>query len=150
MHGTLSANIIAPFPNQDLNFQLATDSANIEVKDASDAGVLSINNKGDINASGTGTFNKLNLSFVPQALAISDSEVAATASAGVVTLKAYQPEITIDDPLVTANSLIYITPVGQTYGQSMYLARQVAGQSFTVGLSAILNHDVKFNFLIIN
>jgi hypothetical protein len=148
--GKLYTKVIAPFPNQDLSLELGSGSSQLQIKGASNSGVIAISNKGDLNASGAGTFNKLNLSFVPQALAVSDIEVVATGSAGTVTLNANKPEITIDNTLVTPDSLIYITPVGQTWGESIYLSRQVAGESFTVGISGPTDHDIKFNFLIIN
>ena len=78
------------------------------------------------------------------------NEVLATGSAGTITLKANKSEITVKNTLVTENSLIYVTPVSQTLGQSLYLLRQLPQESFTVGISVPVPIDVKFNFLIIN
>jgi hypothetical protein len=134
-----------------------TGNSKLLVNNASNSAILAINQLGDLVASGEATFSKLNLGLVQPAFAVSPTEIVATGSAGVVALKAYQTQITIDDSLVTANSLIYITPVGQTSGQNLYLLRQVPNDpsnniqgSFTVGISSVLPTDTKFNFLIIN
>jgi site-specific recombinase XerD len=153
--GTLAANVISPLPGNDL--KLNTGSSNLEVRNASDAAVLSVNPTGDLIASGAGTFAKLNLNLVQPALAVSPDEVIATGSAGVVALKANRASVTVQNSLVTQNSLIYITPVGQTFGQSLFLQQQIPNDpstdiqgSFTVGVSTALPTDTKFNFLIIN
>jgi hypothetical protein len=98
-------------------------------------------------ASGSGTFGKLNLSLVQPAYALSNTEVVAKGSAGTASIKAYQTQITIDNPLVTDKSLIYVTPKSN---QVIYLMRQVPGVSFTVGISSPLNIDVPFNWIIVN
>lgn len=150
--GKLSAGIIAPISGKDLIFQFEDDnsSSNVEFKSGTGSAVLSFNNKGDIKASGSGTFNKLNLSFVPKAIAVSDTEIIASGSAGTAEIKPYQNELTINNPLVTKDSLIYITPKTGLPNQSVYLLRQVPGQSFTVGISKVINKSVPFNWIIIN
>ena len=75
-----------------------------------------------------------------------------------IILKANRSEVTVNNKLVTQNSLIYITPTGDTQAQSLYLLRQVPEKltlpgsegSFTVGISQPIPIDLKFNFLIIN
>ena len=159
--GKLSTNIISPIPGNDLSINLASDSANpiynskFRIQNASGAGVLSLDQNGDLMASGTATFGKLNLNFIQPAMALSSTEVVATGSAGTAQINAYQTQVTVDDPLVTANSLIYITPVGTN--QNIYLLKQVPNDtvngvkgSFTVGASGFAPGDIKFNFLIIN
>ncbi|MCL5435283.1 MAG: site-specific integrase [Patescibacteria group bacterium] len=162
--GVLSTNIISPIPGSDLALNLGSNepgssasNSQFRVNNSSNSAILTINQSGDLTASGTATFGKLNLNLVSPAFALSNTEVVATGSAGVVTLKAYRTEITVDNNLVTSKSLIYITPVGQTLGQNLYLLRQVPNDplngttgSFTVGINAPVPTDVKFNFLIIN
>ena len=115
--------------------------------------------RGSFSASGSGTFNKLNLSLVREALAISDVEAIATGSAGAAIVKQYRSEITIKNQNVTENSLIYITPVGNTNGKVLYLLRQTAEDplqagvegSFTVGINIPSTAtDIKFNWIIVN
>ena len=103
-----------------------------------------------MNASGAGTFSKLNLNIVNEAQAVSPTEVIATGSAGVAQIQPNKNELTIKNPLVTENSLIYITPKTATPNQSLFLLRQVPGQSFTVGISQPINKKVPFNWIIIN
>ncbi len=157
--GKLAANIISPLPDQDLVIELG--SANQEssqnarnssfiIRNSSQSGVLSINSQGDLLASGSGTFNKLNLSFVEEALAVSDTEVIASSSAGTAEIKANRTELTLRNPLVTEKSLIYLSPKTSVQNQNVYLLRQVPGVSFTVGINQPVRVDTKFNFLIIN
>jgi hypothetical protein len=130
--------------------QNTSNDNKITVQNASKSAVFSLNQIWDILASGAATIAKLNLNPIIPAEAVSQTEVIATSSAGTATIKAYHQEITIDNPLVTENSLIYITPAGPTNGQNPYLVRQVQGISFTVGISKIVDRDSPFNYLIIN
>lgn len=152
--GTFSANIIAPIPNQDVVVALKAtgnrSSPSFSVHNASNSAVLSINQLGDILASGSGTFSKLNLSLVQPALAISNTEAIATGSAGIASINAGQKEITIYNKSITDKSLIYITPKADTYNLVLYLIRQVPGISFTVGINAPLYKDIQFNWFIVN
>ncbi|MDP2638312.1 MAG: site-specific integrase [Candidatus Levybacteria bacterium] len=145
--GKLAVNIISPLPSSDL-----------AIKNASGSSVLSINQNGDINASGSGTFAKLNLSLVQPALALSPTELIASSSAGTAEISPYQSEVTIRNSLVTANSVIYITPVGTPSAQSPFLMRQIANKSalnenknsFTVGVQSPTFNPIPFNWLIVN
>lgn len=110
--------------------------------------------KGNLVASGSATFNKLNLSLVQPALAISQTEIIATGSAGVSAIKAHQTELTIKNSIVTDKSLIYITPVGTPSAQAPFLMRQTLAEpvegSFTVGIQNPSSQDTLFNWLIVN
>ena len=125
--GKFASNIIAPIPNQDLIFDLADGSgnSNLVVKNSTGSSVLSLNKFGDLVASGSGTFGKLNLTIVKPALAISQTEIIATGSAGIATISAYQKELTINNSLVTEKSLIYITPRINTDNIVLFLLRQI-------------------------
>ncbi len=123
-------------------FGNATFAQNVDVK-----GTLSV---GDIIASGTATLKKLNFGSVPQAIAISDTEVQASGAAGVATISANRNSLTIDNPMVTDKSLIYITPRTQTNNQTLFLQRMEDGVSFTVGIENKPSADVPFNWLIVN
>ena len=90
------------------------------------------------------------LALIPEAIALSDTEVIATGSAGTTEIKPYQNELTINNPLITKDSLIYITPKTSLPNQSVYLLRQVDGESFTVGISRVVEKAVPFNWIIIN
>jgi hypothetical protein len=140
---------VSPLPDSDLAISLP--DSRFEIRDSSDSARLSVDTQGNIVASGGATFGKLNLSLAEQAYAISDTQAVATGSAGVATLKKYRSEITINNPNVTEDSLIYITPVGTTNDKVLYLLRQVPGQSFTVGVNIPSTAlDIKFNWIIVN
>lgn len=154
-NGNLAAKIISPIANHDLTFNLNNTQTNnmlpnLSVKNASGSGVFILNQIGDIIASGAATFSKLNLDIAKPALAVSETEVVATSSAGTTNIARYQTEVTINNPLVTEKSLIYITPVGNDSGQTPYLLRQVANKSFTVGIAHPSTTSTEFNWLLIN
>ncbi|MDO8583143.1 MAG: site-specific integrase [bacterium] len=136
--GKLAVNIISPLPSSDL-----------VINNASGSSVLSINQKGDIAASGSGTFAKLNFNLVQPALAVSDKELIASSSAGGAFISPYLDEVTIKNKLVTNDSVIYITPVGTPSAQSPFLMRQNS-DSFTVGVESPNKNPIPFNWLIVN
>lgn len=144
--GKLAVNIISPLP-----------SADLVVNNASGSSILSINQAGDVVASGSGTFAKLNFNLVAPVLAISSTEVIASSSAGATSIAPFQSEITIRNALVTNKSVIYITPVGTPSAQTPFLMRQQGLDSsssqfgsFTVGVQSPTNHSLDFNWLIVN
>ena len=150
-----------PIPGNDLainlgnNNQLAsgsgTDNSRLVINNASNSAILSINQLGDLIASGTATVSKLNINnLVQAALAVSPTEIVATGSAGTSVINTYQTELTIDNALVTAKSLIYITPTSNTNNQVLFLLRQVPGVSFTVGLENPSDKPLPFNWIIVN
>ncbi|HEX8965598.1 MAG TPA: site-specific integrase [Patescibacteria group bacterium] len=153
-NSSLAVKVLSPLPNQDLSVQLGDSnnpnpSSQFKVTNATGSAVFAVNQLGDVVASGTATVAKLNLELAPPAYAVSDTEVQATGSAGTTQINSYQKEITIDNPLVTDKSLIYITPVGDT-GQIPVLMRQVPGISFTVGIPQPNATATQFNWLIVN
>ena len=137
--GKLAVNIISPLPTSDL-----------VINNASGSGVLSVNQTGDIIASGSGTFSKLNFSLVQPVLAVSATEVIASSSAGTASISSYQTEVTIKNALMTNKSVIYITPVGTPSAQSPFLMRQQPSDSFTVGVESPTKNPIPFNWLIVN
>ncbi|KKR76517.1 MAG: hypothetical protein UU21_C0008G0024, partial [Candidatus Levybacteria bacterium GW2011_GWA2_40_8] len=158
IQGRLLTSLISPLPGGDLVFQLDNEdgsessqirNSKFEIRNSTESALLSLNERGDLVASGAATFGKLNLGLVSPALALSDTELIATGSAGVAFIKPYKTEVTVVNSLVTENSLIYITPVGITL-QAPYLVRQKEDESFTVGVPTATTSEIKFNWLIIN
>lgn len=153
VRGKLMTNIISPLPDSDLSIQLSSETEKdpkLLVKNASNSAVLSVSSRGDIHASGSATISKLNFNIVGQALASGEYTASASSSAGTAIIKAGTNELTILNPLVTSESLIYITPAQNTNNNVLYLMRQSAGKSFTVGISQIVQSDTLFNWLIVN
>lgn len=149
VQGKLSAGVLSPLPNNKLVIARNGSDEAISSSSASLNDNL-VDIRGSLTASGSGTFNKLNLSFAPQAYALSDTEIAATGSAGTAAIKRYRTEVTIYNPQVNERSLIYITPVGNTNNKIPYLLRQVAGASFTVGVGSTNPSETNFNWIIVN
>jgi site-specific recombinase XerD len=152
INGKLSAGIISPLPGKGLVFEFDqnTSSDQVEFRSGSGSAVLSFNSQGDIQSSGSGTFSKLNLNIIPEALAVNETEVIATGSAGTAQINPYKNELTINNTQVTKDSLIYITPKTNVSNQNIYILRQTEGKSFTVGISKIISKPVSFNWIIIN
>ena len=148
--GTLAAGVISPLPGNDLAVNLGENNSSLVVHGASNSAVLSVNQNGDLVASGAGTFAKLNLNLVQPALAVSPTEVVATGSAGTASITPYQTQVTIDNSLVTDKSLIYITPTSNTNNQVLYLLKQVPDESFTVGIQDPSQTAIPFNWMIVN
>lgn len=158
--GTLSANIISPIPESDLVIRLGSSTnegsssiihdSSFIIQNSSNSAVFSVNQLGDIIASGSGTFSKINLNIAKNALALSSRELIATGSAGAAFVHAREVEVTINNNLVTDNSLIYITPIGTSSGQTPFLLRQIPEISFTVGIASVSATNTPFNWLIIN
>jgi len=155
----LATGLISPLPGDDLAIRLsdsASTSGRLKIVNQQNQEVLSVNSHGDLNASGSGTFAKLNFNLVGKAEATSLTEAVATGSAGFATLRQGQVELTIKNPIITSKSLIYVTPYGDTNNKVIYLLRQVPQSevddgSFTVGISGTPTpSDLQFNWLVVN
>ncbi len=146
--GNISSNTISPL-NDNISVLLASESAHLRVKDASNSSVFAVNPKGDFEASGSATISKLNLRIAGIAEAVSDTESIATGSAGTAKINPNRVEMTVYTPHVTENSLIYITPIGNS-SSPVYLLRQSPQESFTVGISKPSSTETPFNWIIIN
>ncbi len=162
--GKIAASVIAPIPNSDLIIQLdnnhkKSDSKSVihnsefVINNASGSGVLTVNQLGDIRASGSGTFSTLTAkSFnIIRGVQADTSLVQTTASssAGTAVIIAYETERTIISPFITKDSLIYLTAASDTQGLTPYIARQTE-KDFTIAIPYVVNKDIKVNWWIIN
>lgn len=157
--GKLFANLISPLADKDVEVTLPSSNnhdSRFVISGASSSAVLTVNNQGDVASSGSATFSKIKFNLVGQAIASSNFTATATGSAGTAVLKGNTTELTIIDPLVTKDSLIYITPANNTNNTVLYLMRQTENTSdgpigsFTVGVSQPVPTDTLFNWLIVN
>ncbi len=84
-------------------------------------------------------------------------QTTAGRSAGQAILQAGQTEVSIESDKVEENSMIYITPMNSTNNQVLYVKNKIADSSFTkenegqftVGIDYPLDHNVIFNWWII-
>lgn len=188
--GKLSASLIAPVPGSDLIIQLSDNvipnlirdpqhdpekmlkqvqhDNKFIVKNSSGSGVLSVNNLGDLVASGAATFKDIAVNSLNIVRGVSADtsaiDTVASSSAGIGTITHGYTTRTIYSPYVTADSLIYITlrstpnpSDAQTNISVPYLSRQVPEDtahnikgSFTVQIPAISTQEILFNWWIIN
>ncbi len=163
--GDLATNTLSPLANNNLSINLATPSAinnpRLNVNNASGSAVLSLDQQGNLSASGSGNFaqiisNALNIVHGAQA-DTSITQTIATASAGTAVIYRGQTEKTIITPYAHATSLIYISPSSNTYGQTPYISRQTDSKvdpnqpnSFTIQISSPVDQDIHLNWWIVN
>ena len=98
------------------------------------------------------------------ALATNSAQINSNATAGSSTLPAGKTEIIIHNNKITANSMIYLTPVGSTQNQVPYLKAKFISptptpeasssatlpSTFTIALDQPLNKNIDINWWIIN
>ena len=82
-------------------------------------------------------------------IATSSAQINSNATAGTATLPANTNQITISTNKLTANSMIYLTPVGSTNNQVIYV-KEKTDTYFTIALDSALDHDISINWWIIN
>ncbi|MGI5825809.1 MAG: DUF2341 domain-containing protein [Patescibacteria group bacterium] len=162
--GTLFANMIKPVDGN-ITFDLSTPPATDSGFLASNMGfgkILVMGTDGEpvysLDASGSAEFagEVLASSFSinrPVIAAEPDfsGTIISTASAGVATIPAGEKEVTINSPYVNEKSLIYLTPIGSTANQVIYLARtNPETKTFTPAIDKILTKDILFSWWIVN
>ncbi len=87
-----------------------------------------------------------------------NNEATAGKTSGKATILAGQSQLTIRSEKITANSLVYVTPVGSTQNQVLYVKSQTAENpdtsekegKFVVGFDSPVTEAVQFNWWIIN
>jgi len=135
-------SVVASF-DQGGNARLAGD---LEARQATFSGSLTTNTlvTNEASVSGALTLNDLRFNEV--------ATDAATlgASVGHATLPAGSQTLLIDNPKVTSETLIYLTPLSSTGNQSLYVLDKTPGAGFTVAMDAPLTNDVQFNWWIVN
>ena len=141
--GSLMANLIVADQIQ-ANKLTANEVSSNEIKIATDSAQTII------AESGFGT------------IATSSAKLTSNATAGTATLPAGKTEIVITNNKITANSMVYLTPVGSTnnqvpyiktkmvYSEAELLADPTLQNYFTIALDNYLDKDIDINWWIIN
>ena len=120
---------------------------------------------GSINASGSANLAELTTKLVtiasPATATASSSLITTTttsnATAGNAVLVSPNTELTIVSPFVTPNSLVYLTPTGNSDNKVLFVKSKTSCDqstpsceaSFTVGIDAPASSDIPFNWWII-
>lgn len=71
-------------------------------------------------------------------------------SLGSATLPANKRYVTVQTTAVTENSKIFVTATQPTGGQSLFVPSQIAGNHFIVRIDNALDHNISFNWWVIN
>ena len=87
-----------------------------------------------------------------------DAEANTNKTSGRATILAGQSELTIRSKRIGSNSLVYVTPVGSTQNQVLYVKSQRPDDpdtpdnegKFVVGFDQPVTEDVQFNWWIVN
>ncbi len=150
VQGKLTTNTIDPIGDV-LGINLASESAQSK---------LSVTNSGEqevasINASGSATFSKLTIKE-PETASTS-AALSLTKSTGKAVLPAGQAELRVDTHQVGSDSLIYITPVGSTKNQVVYVQEknvfdeeEIDSGYFIIAVDTAIDIPVTINWWIIN
>jgi hypothetical protein len=133
VNGSLFANLIKADEIQ-TNKLTAADLTSDKVNIATDSASTIIATDTDIN------------------LATSSAKLTSNATAGTATLPAGKTDLIISTDKLTANSMVYLTPVGSTQNQVLYIKNKVTDSNhyFTIALDNPLSQDVQINWWIIN
>jgi len=81
--------------------------------------------------------------------ATNSAQISSNAAAGTVVLPTDKTELTVVNNKLSPNSMVYLTPVGSTDNQVIYLKSKTEN-SFTIGIDQGLNRDISVNWWIIN
>jgi len=145
--------------SQDLTTDPATNLATSQLADLTATQSAGLTIGATPNALPTlDTTPSTNLTATPSALLVLDSTTFQTnKTSGKAAIPTGKTAITIVAQTLTANSLIYITPVGTTHNQVLYVKSQLppdtaTGRSgqFTVGFDTPTQAKVEFNWWIVN
>ncbi|MFZ5376876.1 MAG: site-specific integrase [Patescibacteria group bacterium] len=160
---TLLTNLIAPLhDDQPVQLQLArtaTDSGEVkesrfEIVDELGAPVATISASGKAEFAGGVGVTTEDITNT----ASGSAEFTAQQTAGRATIVAGQTEITIKSELIKEDTLIYVTPLGSTMNQVLYVKTQTAenpdtsdkeGQ-FQVGFDEAITRTTDFNWWLVN
>ncbi len=85
-------------------------------------------------------------------IATTSAQINSNASSGNTTLPAGKNELIINTNQLTESSLIYLTPIGSTNNQVLYVKEKITGSDpyFTIALDQALDQDIQVNWWIIN
>ncbi len=159
VNGAIAANEFRG-TNSDFNINLASETqpelatngfGKLLVKGVEGETVFSVDEQGNLEASGSATFAKINLASAGNLIDHSPTatKITSNASAGEGIISPGQTEVIIQSEKITENSLVYITPTSDTQNQVVFVKQKTAGE-FTVAINQPLEIEIRFNWWIIN
>ncbi len=162
--GTLLANLMKLNDyNNPFQVQLATKSGDVLGETVQESRFEIVNELGvpvaTISAQGKAEFaSGLGIGSEELQVASDSGTIESEKTSGTATIKANSNEIVIKSKIVTGKSLIYLTPLGSTNNQVLYV-KEIATDnpetpevesSFKVGFDYPVNNDLRFNWWIVN
>jgi len=110
-----------------------------------------------ISADGRATFKALSIESEDQT-ATDSAEININKTSGKAKIAASKTDIVINSTHVTENTLIYVTPLGSTDDQTLYIKQQNSDDPdtaeveglFVVGFNTPLTTDLEFNWWLVN
>ena len=109
---------------------------------------VTIDEQGNLTASGSATVTKLNITGMDDASA--STSATSSATIGAALLPSGMTTIAVKSSSITEQSLIYVTPLSSTNNQVLYITDKIPGVGFTVNVDAAVAKDVQFNWWIVN
>ena len=163
--GTLLTNLIEPTNfNQPLQLKLATESGVVAGTATTSSRFEILNQLNEptatISAQGRASFEGgLNIGtedLTP--ISTMSATIISKQPSGKATIRRNTLGITIKSTLITDNSLIYVSPIGSTENQILYVKSQVPEDpntlaqegSFSVGFDVPISNNTTFNWWVVN
>jgi len=133
VHGSLFANLLKA-DEIETNKLTSAEVVSNQLKIATDSAQTIIASDTDIN------------------LATDSAKLTSNATAGTATLPAGKTELIISTNKLSSSSMVYLTPVGSTNNQVIYVKNKITDSNpyFTIALDQPLDHEVSINWWIIN
>jgi hypothetical protein len=176
--GNIALNLQAPSTKSQTNSNDSNSNDQNEksrfgkllVKGVDGQSVLEVDAQGNLTASGSASFNKLNIATDASASAVivadsalgkiatSSAQIKTNASAGKGEILPGKTEVIIYTDKLTEKSLVYITPTSDTQNQVLYVKEKRINQDknadwrgyFKVAINKPVKEKIKFNWWIIN
>ena len=82
-------------------------------------------------------------------IATSSAALNSNATVGTATIITGETEVTINNSSIAANTLIYLTPLSNTYNQVIFVKSKTEGTGFAVAIPHAVTADISFNYWII-
>jgi len=148
VNGTLIADQ-GKFEQLTLQPQQSGFSRLLQINDSQGNSLASIDSSGSAKFKDITTEGLIIASSTATTSAATSTSITSSATAGKAILPANSTEFTINNPHVTDQTLVYVTPVTNTQNQVLYVKSKKASEWFKVAINNPLPYDLEFNWWII-
>ena len=102
-----------------------------------------------IDASGSAQFKTLIADSLTIATSSAQSASGGNASIGTATIASGSAEIVISNSNITPTTLVYLTPLSNTFNQVIFVKSKTENQGFVVAIPTAIDTDIQFNYWLI-